>query len=39
MGVVDQKRVAEVAIETSKTTEVCHMATHEHEKRTLTLAC
>ena len=38
MGVVDEKRIAEVAIEMSKTTEVRDMATHEHEKLALTVA-
>ena len=38
MGVVDEKRIAEVAIEMSKTTEVRDMATHENEKLALTVA-
>ena len=36
--VVDEKRLAEVSFEMSKMTEVRHMATHEHEKRALTVA-
>ena len=38
MGVVDEKRIAEVAIKISKTTEVCHMATHVPEKRAIPVA-
>ena len=37
-GVVDEKRIAEAAIEISKVTKVCPMAAHEHEKRALTVA-
>ena len=35
MGVVDERRMNKVALDMSKTTEVLHMATHEHEKRAL----
>ena len=38
IGVVDENRIAEVAIEMSKTTEVRDMATHEHDKRALFVA-
>ena len=38
MGVVDEKRIAKVAIEIRKTTEVRHMATHEYGKRAITVA-
>ena len=38
MGVVDEKRIAEVAIEMSNTTEVRHMVKHEYEKRVITIA-
>ena len=38
MGVVDEKRIAEAAIEMSIMTKVRPMAAHEHEKRTLTIA-
>ena len=38
MGVVDERRMNEVALDMSKTTEVRHMATHEDEKRAITAA-
>ena len=38
MGVVDEKRIAEVAIEMSMMTKIRSMAAHEHEKRALIVA-
>ena len=38
MGVVNEKRMTEVAFEMSKITKVRHMATHKHEKRALNVA-
>ena len=38
MGVVHEERMIEGVLDVSKTIEVRHMATHEHEKRALTVA-